>query len=215
MLDVQHCHRLVIYGGTFDPPHRAHIELPLHAANAIGADGVLFIPAGQPPHKPDRASTAAHHRLAMLTAALRNEPRAAINDCEIHRDGPSYTADTLRHLHDALGPDITLRLLIGADMAAIFNQWRDPDVIVDLAEPLVMLRPPATADDLLSAITQDLTEQRVWQGRMVNVPQIDISSTELRDRLALHGADDEQVRQMLHPAVRQYIQAHDLYQRAR
>lgn len=205
MLDPRTCKRLVVYGGTFDPPHRGHVELPFAAARAVAADGVLYVPAGQPPHKPDHPVTGAHHRLAMLQLALGDRPDAAIVTYELDNPGVSYTVKTLEHLRDTLGPGVELRLLIGADMASCFHQWKQPERIVELAEPLVMLREPYDKARLL----QSLGPQ--WAGRFVGIPMIHVSSTELRQKLAERRYDDPRVTDLLPPSVLRYIRENHLY----
>lgn len=205
MLDPRHCESLLVYGGSFDPPHRGHVELPFAACKAAGADGVLYVPAGQPPHKPDRPITPAHHRLAMLKLALGHRPDAAISRYELDNPGPSYTVKTLEHLRDTLGARVRLRLLIGADMAACFGQWKQPEKIIELAEPLVMLREPYTEPELMAKLGPS------WSGRFVPVPRVDVSSTELRVHLAGRMDFAPAVVEHVHPDVARYIRQHRLY----
>jgi nicotinate-nucleotide adenylyltransferase len=216
MLDLHTARRLIVFGGTFDPPHLAHIDLPFHIADFISADGVVFIPAGSPPHK-SRSLTPAPHRLAMLRLALGDRPDAAICTAELDRPGPSYTVDTLRQLRDQLHPATQLRLLIGADMAAIFYQWRDPQQIIQLADPLVMMRPPIDPASLLARLPADLDQEQrqAWTHRIVPAPLIDIDSTRLRLLLSQGRFDDPLVTRMLAPSVIHYIREHHLYAAAR
>jgi nicotinate-nucleotide adenylyltransferase len=198
--------RLLVYGGTFDPPHRAHVELPFVVKQKLGFDGVIFVPAGQPPHKPDPDRTAGEHRLAMLEAALDGRADAAVCTWELSRAGPSYTYQTIEQLHEHLGPGVEMRLLIGADMALIFDKWVRPEVIERFAEPVVMVRPPHGQRSLLARLSADR-----WAGRLVEVPPMDISSTALRERLRSEGVDDSLVREAVPPAVLTYIASHGLY----
>ncbi len=200
---------LVVYGGTFDPPHRAHVELPRLVAERIGADGVLYVPAGLPPHKLDKHQTPAEHRLAMLELALSDAPRTAISAWELRQTEPSYTYRTLEHLHDELGAGVTMRLLIGTDMALTFDQWAEPGLIESLAEPVVMARPPHDRASFLAALPADQRDR--WAGRVVEVPAIDLSSTQLREALAGGGGEAPILKRALDPRVLGYIRRHGLY----
>jgi len=196
--------RLLIFGGSFDPPHQAHVELPEAVRIALGADVIVYMPAGRAPHKLNQQQTAGTHRLAMLRLALA-EPIAAgtavVLDDEIRRveeDGrPSYTVDTLEDLRLRIHPDAEMRLLIGTDQVRIFGSWKDWERVIELAEPVVMVRPPETIDHVPAA----------WRGRVVKVPAIDLSSTEVRGRVEagepLEGGVGE--------AVSRYIAKHRLY----
>lgn len=213
MLDPTRCRRLLIYGGSFDPPHRAHVELPFHVARRIEADGVLFVPAGSPPHKPGPIATS-EHRLGMLRAALGDRDDAAISTYEIdHADQASYTVNTLEHFRAELGGAVELRLLIGADMAAAFYRWKQPRRIIELAEPVVMMRPPLDAEAIVAQMPDALTdgERAAWRGRMVSCPQIDIASTALRELLAAGEYESDVVRRQLPGPVLEYIRSHGLY----
>jgi nicotinate-nucleotide adenylyltransferase len=212
MLDPQRCRTLLIYGGAFDPPHRGHVELPPRAAEQIHAHGVLYVPTGEPPHKSPTAAPA-EHRLAMLRLALGDRSDCAISTWEIEHAGPSYTVRTLEHLRQEL-PGVELRLLIGADMAASFyGKWKDPRRIIELAEPVVMLRPPyGDPEAMLTALPDDLPEpeRRAWRDRLVTLPTIEAASTDLRRALAAGRYDDPAVRERLPSAVLDYIRQHRL-----
>lgn len=210
--DLRPGQTLLIYGGAFDPPHRAHVELPFEIARRIEADRVLFVPTGQPPHKSDASASAADRR-AMLRAALAGQPDADISTFELNRPSTSYTVDTLEHLRRTLADGVNMRLLIGADMAAMFYDWRSPQRIIELAEPVVMMRPPYDIDALLRTLPAGLpeAERAAWRSRIVPCEQIDISSTQLREHLAAGDYDSAVVRRTLHPAVVDYIRRRGLY----
>jgi nicotinate-nucleotide adenylyltransferase len=207
MLDPHSCTRLIVYGGTFDPPHVAHVRLPFAAAEQIRADGVLYVPAGRPPHKPDEDRTPAPHRLAMLRLALGERDDAAICTCELDRNGPSYTWQTLAHLRESLGRAIELRLLIGMDMALIFHQWQQPGRICELADPLVMLRPPHDARRFIQALPDPW--RAFWRERIVPVPALDVASL----RRALARGDRTAAEPWLDREVLDYIAQQRLYAR--
>lgn len=211
MLASKRYSRLIVYGGSFDPPHRAHIALPFEAAKQVGAASVMYVPAGQPPHKSGRTLTPAHHRLNMLRLALGERDDATICAWELDRPAgqPNYTVDTLEHLRRELGDGVEMRLLIGADMALIFEQWHQPERIERLAEPLVMLRPPEDAARLLAHFPVESRER--WRDRIVVTSQMDISSTALRHCLS-HGLPLDPP-DALEPGVLAYIREQGLYRK--
>ncbi|MCE9592418.1 MAG: nicotinate (nicotinamide) nucleotide adenylyltransferase [Planctomycetes bacterium] len=208
-MDLTACSRVIVYGGSFDPPHTAHVALPLMAAQALGTQAVLYIPAGKAPHKKEREQTPAHHRLAMLRLAVAHIPNAFVLTDEIDRASalgkPSFTVDTLEALRQRLGQRVEMRLLIGADMARIFQQWRSPERIVQLAEPVVMLRPPETAESLFASLPVD--QRDAWKSRLIIVPQMDVSSSDIRARVSR----GEPITGLTPPVVVDYIRRHGLY----
>jgi nicotinate-nucleotide adenylyltransferase len=200
---------IILFGGSFDPPHVAHVMLPMAVREVAGADAVAYIPAAKAPHKLDKVQTAPVHRLAMLRLALENVAHAELLTDELDRGAtgePSYTVKTLTALRDRLGPDVKLRLLIGADQVRIFDQWREPQRVIELAEPLVMVRPPDTRESLLASLADDNARAK-WAPRLVDVPAMDISSTGIRERVAR----GESITGMVHPDVEAYISEHGLY----
>jgi len=207
MFDPQRASKVIVFGGTFDPPHVAHVHLPAEVRETIDADGVIYVPTGEPPHKAP-SHTPAHHRLAMLKLALADRDRACISELEINRPGRSYTVDTLEALRAQLGAEVRMRLLIGADQALAFEQWRQPGRVAELAEPVVMLRPPHDRAALLERLPAG--ERDLWAKRLVPVSQVNVASSDLREKLQ-RGAADASVAEALPPAVRSYIQTHGLY----
>lgn len=201
--------RLLVFGGSFDPPHRAHTALPPLAAEALGCRRILYVPAALNPLKADEPPTSARHRLAMLRLAIADLPAAEISTIELDRPGPSYAIDTLRALREAHGPGTELVLLIGSDQALQFRQWKDWPAILDLARPAVMVRPPldeaAYRRNLVAAYTPEQAER--WLTWTVDVPQMDICATEVRRRIAA----GEETGEMLDPRVLEYIRLHGLY----
>lgn len=212
-LDVPSDARTVlVFGGAFDPPHRAHIALPQMVAERVGADWVLYIPAAAPPLK-DGPEALGEDRIAMLDAALGPEARASVTDIELVRGGRSYTVDTLADLRDRL-PGKVLRLLIGADQARQFHRWREAQRVIDLAEPVIMLRPPH--DDratLLAEMAPHWTGDQLaaWEGRFVDVPTMEGSSTEAREILHAEGARAARLDQLLPTGALRVIRSRGLY----
>ncbi len=189
--------RLGIFGGSFDPPHLGHLLPVIDAAEALSLDAVRFVPAGEQPFKIGRASASAEHRLAMTERLVAGVPGFAADSMEIHRPGLSYTVDTVVRMA-AEHPSAELVLLLGVDAWALFEQWREPQRIRELAAIAILAREgaPTPADAPRSATVQVLQTRRV-----------DISSTELRARVA----DGRTIRGFMPDAVADYIAEHRLY----
>lgn len=209
MTPLTTCRSLLIFGGTFDPPHVAHVALPAMVRDLLGMDLLAYVPAAQSPLKSNRTHTPARHRLAMIRLATAHDHRCIVLTDELDRarsDTPSYTVDTLQQLRLRLGPEVKMRLLIGADQMRLFHRWREHDTIAALAEPVVMLRPPETAQALLSELP-DAQQQSVWKARLVELPLMDVSSTAIRQRLG-NGLS---VSGLVPSSVLDYIRQHGLY----
>jgi len=199
--------RLLIYGGSFDPPHVAHIMLPQLAREAIGAEAVAYVPCASQPLKQDVTQTPAKHRLAMLRLAVAEQPNAIVLTDEIDRASneiPSYTVDTLKGIRSRFAGN--LRLLIGTDQLAQFDKWHQYEQIIELAEPAVLIRPPGTADGVLDHLPDGFNKQE-WVSRLVVAPQLDISSTQMRQRISAGKSIDG----WSAPRVIKYIRRHGLY----
>lgn len=207
-----------IFGGTFDPIHFGHLRLAEEMAAAIGLSRVLFIPAGQPPHR-GAPRTAAAHRLAMVRRAIAGNPRFEVDAREIQRPAPSYTVDTLAALRAELGNEQPLWLLLGADAflgLAGWHQWRR---LFDLANIAVAarsgaqsLRPDALPDELkheLSQRQQAAGSAACPAGAVLlrQMTPLGISATAIRDTLARRDS----ARYLLPDAVLDYIHEHQLY----
>lgn len=199
---------VLLFGGSFDPPHRAHVELGLAAADLIGASRILLIPAGVNPQKIDHPPTEARHRLAMLEAATRHDPRVEISTVELDREGPSWMIDTVERLAADAPEGTRFRLLIGADQALNFDTWRRWRDLERLAEPLILPRAPYDA----AALTEALAERHPgdadrWGGRILPLPCLEGSSTDVRTLIAAGEALDP----LLAEPVADYIRANGLY----
>lgn len=208
-MDLSVCRRVLLFGGSFDPPHLGHVRLPRLAGKAIDADVVAYIPAGQPPHKPDREITAGAHRLEMLRLALAGQSGVCILTDELERvegDKPTYTVDTLEALRRRLPESVELRLLIGADMLRMFGSWRCPERIVELAEPVVMLRLPDDRESLLAVLPAGF-DRGTWERRLVELPRMDVSSSDIRRRVA----EGLPIDGLVPAGVAEYIERSGLY----
>jgi nicotinate-nucleotide adenylyltransferase len=195
--------RLGVIGGTFDPPHYGHLILAENARVQLRLDRVLFVLAGQPPHKPDRPVTSAHHRVAMVEAAIAANPAFALSRVDLNRPGPHYTVDMLALLRREY-PGATFFFLMGGDSLAQFLTWRDPAGIVRQAHLVVMPRPGYEPD--LAALEQavpKIRERLVW----LDAPFLDIAASDLRRRVR-RGLP---LCYLVPPPVEAYIREHHLY----
>ena len=186
--------RIGVFGGTFDPPHIGHLLAASDAYDALGLDRVLFIPAaGQPLKSAIMASPA--DRLAMVERLVAGDPRFAVDPIEIERGGLSFTVDTLRALHERWRPEgaLALVLLLGADAAATLPQWREPAEVAALAEVVVLSRTGGGTD--------------AAAGRTIDTRRVDVSSTEIRARVAA----GKSIRGFVPEPVAAYIEGRRLY----
>lgn len=194
--------RIGILGGTFDPIHLGHLIMASFAADELGLERVLFVPAQTPPHKLERSVTDARHRVQMIRAAIKPDPRFALSDLDLREDSPSYTADLLQRLLRA-HPDAGLVFIIGADSLRDLPSWHRPDLVLQRAELAVARRPGVTIDDaVLDALPGLRDRVHVFQS-----PLIDISSTDIRNRITR----EKPVVWLVPPVVDDYIKHHGLY----
>ena len=165
--------RVGIFGGTFDPPHVGHLVAAVNVRFDLELDRMLLVVANEPWQKTgEREVTPAEDRLAMVAAAVADHAGLEASDIEIRRGGPSYTADTLEEL-SAASPDDVLHVVLGWDAAVGLPSWERVDRVRELAEIVVVDRPGGQAQ---------LPEGFRWT--RVVIPQLDVSSTDVRDRLA-------------------------------
>ena len=172
--------RIGILGGTFNPPHLGHLICAEFAFEQLELDRLLLVPSGVPPHKPRGSEDpGAPVRLALCRAAVDGDGRFEVSSLEVEREGPSYTVDTLRVLHDQT-PDNDLYFIVGGDAAASLPRWRDPEGILSLAT-LVIARRSGTSGTGLRSVLEGLHGGERHQ--MLRMPQIGISSTQIRARV--------------------------------
>ena len=183
-----------IFGGTFDPVHWGHLIIGGYVRDALALDKVVFVPSMVSPHKQERGAAEPADRLAMLKMAVEGADGFEVSDIEISRGGVSFTVDTLSEFHK-LSPGCHLSLLIGADNCAEFSSWRDPERIRSLARLVVMTRPGTPMEGAPEG------------GEIIRVPEIRISSSDIRVRVA----EGRSIRYLVPDRVAGYIQSHHLY----
>lgn len=198
--------KLGIMGGTFDPIHNGHLLIANEAGWRLKLDRVLFIPAGDPPHKQDRRVTPDRCRLEMVRLATADNPGFEVLTIELEREGFSYTADTLAALSQQYGPHTELYFIIGVDAAADLLSWYQPERVLELARLVVCERPGYVlpTEKLQAGLPRtDLFERLI----LLDVPMLEISSSELRARI---GAG-EPIRYLVPDEVADYIAREELY----
>ncbi len=185
-----------ILGGTFDPPHMAHLVAGEAAYRQGALDVVSYVPAGAPWQKADRPVTGPHHRLAMTRLATEGVDYFEVDDCEVARSGWTYTVDTL------LGyPDTDeLVLVLGADAAVGLQSWHRHEDVVARAEVAVLPRPGVSC----AAVEEVLRKVR---HRWLDTPELAVSGTALRR----HAAAGRSIRFLVPDAVWRYVAEHQLY----
>lgn len=194
--------RLGILGGTFDPVHNGHVAAAEAAVECAELDEVVFVPAGDPPHRPAAEATP-RQRLEMCRLAVEDDSRFAVSDIEVRRDGPSYTLDTLLALRGE-NPHAELFLILGWDAAAQLRSWHRPDEVLALAPIVVVSRPGRGAPGETELRSAGLDPSRII---VCARPTPAVSGSEIR-RALMAGKG---IAGMVPPAVERYIAAHHLY----
>ncbi len=190
--------RVGIFGGTFDPPHVGHLVTAVNVRHELALDRVLLVVNGQPWQKlGTRAITPAADRYAMVEAAVRGVEGLEASRIEVDRGGMSYTADTLRVLLDE-APDRDLFVILGSDAAGGLTTWERADEVRTLATVVVVERPG----------THEVEPPAGWSWVRVEVPRLEVSSTDLRARVA----DGRPLDYLLTPDVIATVERLGLYQ---
>ena len=168
--------RIGVLGGTFDPPHIGHLIVASEALWQLRLDVVRLVPARMPPHKPAGSPSGGEARARWLEAAVAEVPGLEVSRVELEREGPSYTADTLEEMATA-EPGALLWFVLGADQLAGLPRWHDPDRILAAARLAVVPRAGHDARALAAEIAPGRAD-------VLDVPEIGVSSSMIRDRLA-------------------------------
>jgi nicotinate-nucleotide adenylyltransferase len=188
-----------ILGGTFNPPHLAHLIVAQEVREALGLDAVVLIPTHVHAFK-GAATAEPRHRAAMTELAVAGDPGLAVDRIEVQRGGVSYTVETLRTLRER-EPETSWSLIMGRDNLDELSQWRESETLPELADIVVITRGGA-----------DESGELPYGGRctLVRVPALQVSSTAIRARVSAGRS----IRYWVAPAVEAYIREHDLYREA-
>jgi len=195
--------RIGVLGGTFDPPHIAHLVMAEQARDQLKLSRVLFVPAGHPPHKRDRVVTPAEMRVAMTQLAIAGNAAFELDRADVDRPGPHFTADMLALIRQAC-PGDALYLLIGSDSLRDLLTWHDPARVVAQARLAVMRRPGAKPDlAALEAALPAVATRVDW----IDAPWLDISAHDIRRRVR----EKLSIRYLVPRAVESFIAEQGLY----
>ena len=192
-----------ILGGTFDPVHLGHLIVAEQVRAQLALDRVDFVPVGVPWMKREEAILPGEHRVAMVELAVSRNADFGMLALEVDRPGDTFTVDTLEELHEQVDDD--LFFIMGMDALQSFARWKDPARILELATLVVVRRPrfPRVGLDEIEALALGAPERIVEVG----APLIDISSTDIRQRVA----DGRSIRYLVPEPVRDYIESNGLY----
>jgi nicotinate-nucleotide adenylyltransferase len=197
--------KLGLLGGTFDPIHLGHLLMAETALDGLGLSQVLFVPAGDPPHKQDLAKTPARHRVAMVERAIAGHPCFALSRVDLERPGPHFTTDTVRLIRRQyqLSAEACF-LIVGGDSLVELPTWHSAPELVTLCRLAVAHRPgyrPDLAE--LEAVISALSARLDW----VEMPLIGVSASDIRARVRAGRS----IRYQVAEPVREYIEQNQLY----
>jgi nicotinate-nucleotide adenylyltransferase len=199
--------KIGVLGGTFDPIHLGHLIVAEDIREKLGLREMLIIPAGRPwlKLKEEKPISAAEHRLAMVRLAIASNPYFKVSTLEIDRPGISYSIDTVLELKAKLGAKAEIYFIVGPDALAELPRWKDPGRLVEICQVVEIGRPGHAQADLHTLESSiPGVSQRIM---LVDVPQIDISATEIRKRVT-QGLS---IRYLVPEEVEKYIVENRLY----
>jgi nicotinate-nucleotide adenylyltransferase len=201
--------KIGLFGGSFDPIHRGHIQPVREARRLLGLERVIYLPTATPPHKPRRALAPAHARYAMVELALLDEEGLYVSAYELTPDRPAYTVETLEHFRREM-PEAELHLLIGGDSFADFHHWvRWPEIAA--AARLVVLARPGWDLDSIPLDPGVAALARTDRVLVLRQPAVDVSSTRLREQLATGRPVSAGAAGDVPDLVVRYVQKYGLY----
>lgn len=194
-----------VMGGTFDPIHNGHIMVAEEVSTRLNLAEVLFVPAGWPWLKANLSVALATHRIQMVRLAIADKPYCKLAAMEVGRPGPSYTVDTITELQAQLGAGDELFFILGWDNLAQLPLWREPSRLIKMCRLVAVPRPGYPPPDLdsLSTVISGLSQRVI----ILDKPEIDISATEIRKRVA-QGLS---INHLVPEPVAEYIRKHQLY----
>lgn len=198
--------RIGFMGGTFDPIHHGHLVAAESVYDGFNLEQVVFIPAGMPAHKSQSFVTPSHHRLNMTTLAVKSNPHFSVSTVEVKREGPSYTIDTMRCFRACYGPEAELFFITGVDAVMQIPEWKNAEGLFEICRFIAATRPGYPTENFFRF--RDRLSVRQRRGiRMLAIPALSISSSDLRERVRRGRS----IKYLVPEVVEQYILEHGLY----
>jgi nicotinate-nucleotide adenylyltransferase len=197
--------KIVIMGGTFDPIHMGHLIAAERVREELGVDFLYFVPSSIPPHKHNPEMASAEDRYEMTRIAVSSNPFFKLSDIELKRLGQSYTIDTICEFKKEFGQASKIYFIIGTDNVGQVANWKEANKLKEVSEFIVVTRP----GELEESIKSDLEKARLqgYEMTVLQVPLIELSSTEIRDRVK-RGLS---IKYLVPEEVREYIDCMGLY----
>ena len=197
--------RIGILGGSFNPPHLAHLVCASEAAAQLSLDRVLLTPVATPPHKEAEQDPGPLVRLELCRLAIAGDERLDVCDLEVQRGGPSYTVDTLRELH-ARTPEDDLTFIVGGDIALGLPSWHEPEAVLGLARLAVAERSGSGREEITTLLAERFGAAAAAPV-FFDMPRLDISSSQIRRRVA----QEDPIRYLVPDDVAEHIARGRLY----
>ena len=206
-IDLSGIKRLGLMGGTFDPVHLGHLVTAEAAHTAFHLDKVMFVPSGQPPHKTDKVISDKESRWLMTELAIVTNPHFDVSPVEIFRDGFSYSADTVTYFRGLMQPDAELYFITGADAIMEIITWRNLDELFAGCTLIAATRPGFRPQVMEEQLKRHLEPRYLEKIIAIEVPAMAISSTDIRQRVAL----GKSIKYLVPETVEQFIYKQGLY----
>lgn len=195
--------KLCIFSGTFNPIHKAHLKMAQYVIDNFGFDKIVFIPAYKPPHK-DYDTSMCTHRYNMVKLAIKNNPKFEISDIEYQREGKSYSYLTALELYKKYNVDGKIHFIIGTDAFKKIESWYEANKFKNIVDFIVFIRENET-------VNLDYLKDKGYNFEISKMPFTDISSTNLRERIA----EGQPINELVTKEVEEYINKNGLYKNQR
>ena len=199
--------KIGIMGGTFNPIHYGHLFIAQTALDALELNKIIFIPAGIPPHKQQELILDSNHRINMINLATKSNPNFSVSDIEVKREATSYTIDTIRELKQLYSKETEFYFITGTDAFVEIETWKEYEELLRIVKFVVVTR-QVSSSNLLDEKIDFLTKEYRARITKIKIPTLDISSTDIRNRIKTKGS----IKYLLPENVEKYILSNRLYE---